>query len=64
MVTNEMNVYAQFSKDNNINLTKINSKVKQKELQAINSFYSNLKVNIQDIHYQQQAKKFKLFYSL
>ena len=64
MVTNEMNVYAQFSKDNNINLTKINSKVKQKELQAINSFYSNLKVNIQDIHYQKQAKKFKLFYSL
>lgn len=59
MVTDEMNSYVQFAKDNNIKLTQINSKIKrkgQRELQAMNSFHSNLKHRILDAHFGISSK--------
>lgn len=57
--TDEWSSYVQFSKDNNLNLIQINSKIKkrgQKELQAMNSFHSNLKRKIMDIHFGVSSK--------
>lgn len=59
MVTDEMNSYVQFAKDNNIKFTQINSKIKrkeQRELQAMNSFHSNLKHRILDAHFGISSK--------